>query len=252
MKFLDFDVVSENVGSLARKIVCSMEHGERLKSLTCINPHSYAVALGDEGFFEAIRSSNCVVVDGIGVKICAKIFFRQTLMRITGYDVFINLMNCMNGKQDKRVFFLGSDEKTLCLIQQKVQREYPNVVIAGMYSPPFKDKFSHDDVRKIAAVLNRYNIDALWVGLTAPKQEKLIAQLKEHCNFKWAFAVGAVFDYYSGLLYRPHPVIRFFGLEWLFRLMQQPNKIGRRLFVSNTKFIIYCWRNFFFGSSLKR
>ncbi|MDA9943704.1 WecB/TagA/CpsF family glycosyltransferase [Paracoccaceae bacterium] len=241
---MDFEVVNENVGTLARRIVCSMDDGENKKSLTCINPHSYAVALEDTDFFASIKNSDFVVIDGVGLQLCAQIINRQAVKRITGYDVFINVMGCMNENKNKRVFFLGSDEENLNLIKEKVQKEYPNISIVGTYSPPFVDSFSKQDIVKISDAIDKCKVDALWVGLTAPKQEKLIEHLKLHCNFKWAFAVGAVFDYYTGKLYRPGPLVRQFGLEWLFRLTQQPKKIGKRLFFSNMKFIIYCLKRY--------
>lgn len=240
MNFLDFEVVDQNADVLAKEIVSSMLLEPTCNSLACINPHSYALALNDKNFFRSLHNSDYMVVDGVGIVLCAKLLFRKTLVRITGFEVFTHVNHYMNLASSNRVFFLGSDEHTLSIMKKRFSKDYPNIDIVGSYSPPFLDVFNDNEVLKIAALLDNLCIDALWVGMTAPKQEKLIEDLKLHCNFKWAFAVGAVFDYYSGKLYRPSFLVRRLGLEWLFRFIQQPRKIGSRIFKSSTSFLLYC------------
>ena len=84
--------------------------------------------------------------------------------------------------------------------------------------------------------------DVLWVGMTAPKQEKWIFENRACLNVKFAAAIGAVFDFYTGQVKRSHPVFQRFGLEWLPRLIQQPRRLWRRMFVSAPIFVWHVLR----------
>lgn len=79
--------------------------------------------------------------------------------------------------------------------------------------------------------------DILWVGMTAPKQEKWIYKNRDKLDVKFIGAIGAVFDFYAGKVKRSHPAFQKMGLEWLPRLLQEPQRLWRRNFVSNPKFM---------------
>ena len=151
-------------------------------------------------------------------------------------------MKKLDSDKSKAVFFLGADEDTLNLVKNKLNVDFPNIHRVETYSPPFVSEFSENEIKKISKAISKFKPDALWVGITAPKQEKLIEQLKIQTDFKWAFAVGAVFDYYSGKIKRPPLWVRKLGLEWLSRLIQQPKKISQRVFLSNFLFIVFCFK----------
>jgi N-acetylglucosaminyldiphosphoundecaprenol N-acetyl-beta-D-mannosaminyltransferase len=87
------------------------------------------------------------------------------------------------------------------------------------------------------AAINASKADVLWVGMTAPKQEKWIFENRARLNVKFAGAIGAVFDFYTGRVKRSHPVFQRLGLEWLPRLVQQPRRLWRRMFVSAPIFV---------------
>jgi N-acetylglucosaminyldiphosphoundecaprenol N-acetyl-beta-D-mannosaminyltransferase len=156
---------------------------------------------------------------------------------VTGSDVFARLHKRMNAAGGMSVFFLGSTDETLAIIRQRMACDYPKIKIAGTYSPPFKEEFSATDNEKMVVAINAAAPDVLWVGISAPKQEKFIFENCDLLNMKFAAAIGAVFDFYTGKVKRSHPVFQHLGLEWLPRLMQQPRRLWRRIFVSAPVFI---------------
>lgn len=205
--------------------------------LACLNPHSYAVAKSDVDFQTALHSCDWLIPDGIGIVMVSRLRRGPVRVRVTGSDIFESVMDSLE-KRGGSVFFLGGTNETLSAIQRKVNFDYPSVRIAGMYSPPFKNSYSSREKSYMVARINSANADVLWVGLTAPKQEKLISDLKEKLDVQFAGAVGAVFDFYSGGVKRSHPVFQNTGLEWLPRLVKQPKRLWRRMFVSAPIFLI--------------
>ncbi len=116
--------------------------------------------------------------------------------------------------------------------------EYPNIEVAGVYSPPFKTVFNNDDNKQMIEAVNKAKPDVLWVGMTAPKQEKWIYQNRNHLDVKFIGPIGAVFDFFTGNIKRSHPFFLKTGLEWLPRLLKQPQRLWDRMFISAPKFLI--------------
>jgi N-acetylglucosaminyldiphosphoundecaprenol N-acetyl-beta-D-mannosaminyltransferase len=145
----------------------------------------------------------------------------------------------MNSAGGMSVFFLGATEETLDLIGAHMAMDYPNVKVAGMYSPPFKARYSSAENEEMINAINTVAPDVLWVGMTAPKQEKWIYANRTRLCVKFAGAIGAVFDFYAGRVQRSHPLFQRLGLEWLPRLIQQPRRLWRRTFVSAPVFVLH-------------
>ncbi len=97
---------------------------------------------------------------------------------------------------------MGSSWKTLNLIKYRISFEYPNLKV-GIYSPPYKSEFSNKENKEIFNIINEFKPNILFIGMTAPKQEKWLFQNKEHLNFNVGASIGAVFDFYAGTVKRP-------------------------------------------------
>ncbi|WP_413904703.1 WecB/TagA/CpsF family glycosyltransferase [Candidatus Skiveiella danica] len=202
-----------------------------------MNPHSYAVALDDMDFASALKSADWLVPDGVGVVFASRLLGGAVKTRVTGSDVFEGLHARMNARKGMSVFFLGASEETLALIRARMAVDYPAIRVAGTYSPPFKPEYSTAELDEMITAVNAARPDVLWVGMTAPKQEKWIFQNLHRLDVKFAGAVGAVFDFYVGKVKRSHPVFQDMGLEWLPRLLRQPVRLWRRTFVSAPIFV---------------
>ena len=211
--------------------------------LACFNPHSYAVTLQDKTFVRALKAADWLVPDGAGVVLASRLLGGEIHDRVTGSDIFWGLHKRMNAAGGMSVFFLGATEETLAQMRQRMARDYPNIKVAGTYSPPFKPAYSPAEIEEMVSTINSAAPDVLWVGMTAPKQEKWIYQNREKLNVKFVGAVGAVFDFFSGNIKRDeYPWFLNHGLEWLPRLLQQPRRLWRRMFVSAPVFLLHVLR----------
>ena len=135
------------------------------------------------------------------------------------------------------VMFMGSSQKVLDLIVKRAAEVYPHLKIVT-YSPPYKPEFSEEDNKAIVEAINAADPDLLWIGMTAPKQEKWTYshwnELNIHCHVG---TIGAVFDFFAGTVERAPIWWQRHGLEWLYRLLKEPKRMWRRYIIGNTLFL---------------
>lgn len=223
-------------------IVCSMNDlkgiGDGKMLINTINAHSYNTALKDPVFAEALMNGDALIPDGASIVMACRWLKAksQPTERIAGWDLFEYEMNRLNAKGGK-CFFMGSSERVLALIKEKAQKIYPNIIVET-YSPPYKPEFSDEDNIMIIEAINNANPDILWIGMTAPKQEKWAYthwnELDIHCH---CGTIGAVFDFFAGTVERAPLWWQKHSLEWLYRLLKEPKRMWRRYIIGNTLFI---------------
>lgn len=200
-----------------------------------INPHSYCVAQEDEKFKKALKTSHFLLPDGIGIVIAVKVLNRKKIEKIAGYDVFIHLMNQLN-ENEGSCFFLGATQETLIKINKRLEKDFPKVKVAN-YSPPYKPEFNVEDSRVMCEAVNAFKPNVLFVGMTAPKQEKWVHQYKDNLDSKIICSIGAVFDFYAETVKRPSQFWIKSGLEWLPRFLKEPKRLARRNLISTPTFM---------------
>lgn len=206
--------------------------------INTINAHSYNVARKDKLFAEALTKGDYLIPDGMSVvKACKWLHAKsQPKERIAGADLFEFEMNKLNSKGGTAMF-MGSSEKTLAKIVQQAAKVYPNLKVVT-YSPPYKPEFNDEDNKAIINAINTANPDLLWIGMTAPKQEKWTYShwndLHIHCHVG---TIGAVFDFFAGNTKRAPQWWQEHGLEWLYRLIKEPRRMWRRYIIGNTVFL---------------
>lgn len=228
-----------------------LESGDALASIpdgkvliNTINAHSFNTAQKDEFFAEALAKCDYLIPDGASIiKACKWLRAKsQPKERIAGWDLFAFEMQRLNEKGGIRnekclVMFMGSSEKVLSLIRDKVAVDYPNLEVVT-YSPPYKPVFTEEDNAAIIKAINDANPDLLWIGMTAPKQEKWTYQhwkeLNIHCHVG---TIGAVFDFYAGTAQRAPKWWQEHSLEWLYRLIKEPKRMWRRYVIGNPLFL---------------
>ena len=160
--------------------------------------------------------------------------------RVTGPDLMRELLK-ESGTKHYRHYFYGSTQETLDILREKITEKYPGAVIAGMYSPPFRPLTAGEDA-EIVEKINAAKPDFVWVGLGAPKQERWMAAHENRVQ-ALMLGVGAAFDYEAGNIRRAPAWMQRCNLEWLYRLMQDPKRLFKRYFVTNTKFLWWSWRH---------
>ena len=191
-----------------QKDLSSLPEGKLL--INTINAHSYNTAL--------------------------KFLRGEKIERTAGWDLFQYEMNKLNQKGGV-CFFLGSSKKTLSLVCEKVKTVYPNIQVKT-YSPPYKSSFTEEENREMINAVNMANPDLLWIGMTAPKQEKWayehLNELNVHCHIG---TIGAVFDFFAGTVQRAPQWWQRNGLEWAYRLLKEPKRMWRRYIIGNVLFL---------------
>lgn len=204
--------------------------------IATLNAHSFNTAQEDKLFARAILNSDIILPDGISIVFAIRFLKGNKLKKIAGYELFIYEMNRLN-KVGGSCFFLGSSEYTLERIRLRASIEYPNVKISS-YSPPYKPFLTLADNEFIIKEINSFQPDVLFVGMTAPKQEKWVYENYAVINAEHICSIGAVFDFYAGTKARAPKWMINSGLEWFHRLMMEPRRLWNRYLTGNTKFVI--------------
>lgn len=232
MRLKDLDILT------SRAELAKLPEGKLL--INTINAFSYDNARKDVLFSEALQKGDVLIPDGISiVKACRFLNAKsQPKERIAGWDLFVYEMEKLN-RVGGKVMFLGSSDAVLNLIRQRVAEKYPKIEV-DTYSPPYKPVFSDEENEAMISAINHSNPDLLWIGMTAPKQEKWaythLDRLDVHCHIG---TIGAVFDFFAGTVKRAPERWQRAGLEWLYRLLSEPRRMWRRYFIGNAKFIYY-------------
>ena len=149
----------------------------------------------------------------------------------------LKIQNSKFRERPLTVMFMGSSQKVLDLIVTRAAEVYQHLKIVT-YSPPYKPEFSEEDNKAIIEAINAVNPDLLWIGMTAPKQEKWTYshwnELNIHCHVG---TIGAVFDFFAGTVERAPIWWQRHGLEWLYRLLKEPKRMWRRYIIGNALFL---------------
>ena len=219
--------------------------------INTIYAYSYVVAQRDDLFAMALVNCDYLMPDGASIVMACRWLKAksQPKERIAGWDLFIFEMERLEGRCKRanvrgKVMFLGSSEEVLALIRERAAVDYPHLDIIT-YSPPFKPEFSDEENQAMIGAVNRADPDLLWIGMTAPKQEKWAYlhwdELNIHCH---CGTVGAVFEFYAGTQKRAPLSWQRNSLEWLHRLIMEPRRMWRRYIIGAAKFLYYISKEF--------
>jgi len=237
---MGYNVSSLDIHALSDSILKRLRG--RIKTIvSTINPHSFVVAETDAEFKRALEQSNFLLADGIGIIIAAKLL-KKNINRVTGPDYFSEIHRLLNQSDDKcvrrfRIFYLGGSKELLEKLLDKVSLNWPNVDVAGSFSPPFTDEFSEVETRSMIDAVNTSGADILWVAMTAPKQEKWVQKNANRINCILISSIGAAFDFHAGTVRRAPIPLRKVGLEWFYRFIFEPRRLWRRNLVSMPLFL---------------
>jgi N-acetylglucosaminyldiphosphoundecaprenol N-acetyl-beta-D-mannosaminyltransferase len=135
-----------------------------------------------------------------------------------------------------RHFLYGSSEGTLHRLRTRLSCDFPASQIVGSYAPPFR-MLSETENAEVVAMLNAARPDIIWVGLGAPKQDRWMAANRSALQAPVLIGVGAAFDMLAGNVRRAPSFVQYTGFEWLFRLAQEPRRLGKRYLKSNSQFV---------------
>ena len=230
--------VEYTTASLAEVATYLLRHTEEMsgKYVCFSNVHTTVMASEDENYRAILNGSAVTFPDGKPV--AGQIWSQgySEAERVAGPDLMEELFRCSQGT-GKKHYFYGSTQKTLDALKERLAEKYPFMEIAGMYSPPFRELTEEED-REVVERINASGADFVWIGLGAPKQENWMAAHKDRIKGVM-LGVGAGFDFHAGTVKRAPRILQKLGLEWLYRMFQDPKRLVKRYFVTNTKFILY-------------
>ena len=198
------------------------------------NVHTTVMSYDDKTYCAVQNGGIMAIPDGGPLSSVGRKRGFSQLVRTTGPDYLKEVLN-ISSKEGYRHFFYGSTEETLEKLQKHLDEIYPGVLVAGMYSPPFRNLTEEEDA-EIVHIINESQADFVWIGLGAPKQECWMAAHQGKVD-GFMVGVGAAFDYLAGNIERAPMWMQRANLEWLYRLLQEPQRLFKRYFYTNTKFI---------------
>jgi N-acetylglucosaminyldiphosphoundecaprenol N-acetyl-beta-D-mannosaminyltransferase len=218
---LGFNVFSDSLSKIPIR-------ADKCRSVNCsISPNNYGLAEKDPAFKKVLQNTDYLVLDGVYFALASILLHGKNIQKNQGPDVykyFISKLNEMHG----RAFFLGSSEGVLQKIKDRIAIEYPNVTV-GSFSPPFKPEFSAEDNMEMVSKINEFKPDIVFIGMTAPKQEKWSYQHKDKLNAGLIISIGNVFDWYAGTQKEIHPFFFKIRMAWLIRIFLRPEIFKRNI-----------------------
>jgi exopolysaccharide biosynthesis WecB/TagA/CpsF family protein len=215
---------------------------ERLESNTksnvgFVNADCLNKCFSDEEYHETLRAMERVYPDGIGVRLAAQMFGNGVEENINGTDLFPLLCQRLAGTSHG-IFLLGAREGLAEKVAENMTERYPGITFAGCQHGYFTAE--HED--EVINQINASGASILLVALGAPQQELWLARNRDRLNVSVMMGVGGLFDYYSGRIERAPVWIREIGLEWFWRLLQEPGRMWQRYVIGNPLFLYRVWR----------
>ncbi len=223
------DFTKKNVKKLSGDYICVS------------NVHTTVTSYEDATYRDVQNGGIMAIPDGGPLSSVGRRRGAVNMQRTTGPSYMGEVLK-MSAEYGWRHYFYGSTPETLEKLKSVLEKTYPGVQIVGMYSPPFRP-MSEDEDQAIIDEINAARPDFLWVGLGAPKQEKWMSAHQGKVRGLMV-GVGAAFDYFAGNIKRAPGWMQKSNLEWLYRLIQDPRRLFKRYFITNTKFI---WNAVFRG-----
>lgn len=198
------------------------------------NVHTTVMSYEDSKYRAIQNEAVLALPDGKPLSVICKKRGYPKAGRVTGPDLMMEMLKASK-IEGYRHYFYGSTQETLDGMKKRLDIEFPHVVVAGMYSPPFR-QLTEEENKRITEEINLVKPDFVWVGLGAPKQELWMAEHKGKISGLMV-GVGAAFDYFTGNIKRAPVWMQKCSLEWLYRLFQEPGRLWKRYFVTNLKFL---------------
>jgi exopolysaccharide biosynthesis WecB/TagA/CpsF family protein len=186
----------------------------------------------DQALKQAVMASDLIVADGAGVVWASCLLGERLPERIPGIDLFENLL-ALADREGFSVFLLGATPQVLEGVQRQIASRFPRARVAGARDGYFPDS----DAESLAQGIRAARPDILFVGMTSPKKEVFLGRWGEIMNVPVCHGVGGSFDVMAGKVKRAPRLWQRMGLEWLYRVLQEPRRLWKRYLVTNSVFL---------------
>ena len=189
----------------------------------------------DPEFRAAYAGAGLRVADGVPLVWASRFLGTPLRGRVNGTDLFERLA-ALAAERGWSIYLLGGADNSAALAAAVLERRLPGLRIAGAYAPAFGFEHDAEECRRIETMVRDARTDILFVGLGAPKQEKWLARHGAACNVRFAVGVGVSFSFVAGAIPRAPLWMQRNGLEWLWRLIQEPGRLWKRYLVAGLPF----------------
>ena len=222
-----------NYDSAVKKVLSLIKEDEH--HYICVaSTQDIIIAQRDVKFKRIVNNADLVTADGWPVVWAMELSGMEQRGRVTGPDLMLEVCKESINKRYSHYFFGGAPGVPE-LLSKKLGQKYPGLIVKGAFSPPFKEIITQES-EEILKMLNSSKADILWIGLSTPKQQYWIESNLDKINIPVVFAVGAAFDFHSGRIKRAPVWMQKYGLEWFYRLCQEPKRLWKRYFIFLPKF----------------
>jgi N-acetylglucosaminyldiphosphoundecaprenol N-acetyl-beta-D-mannosaminyltransferase len=210
----------------------------REKGYVCaVAVHAVTVGYDDPEMRAALHDATLVVPDGMPVVWAANLLGERLGDRVYGPEL-MRRYNARCAKTGHRVWLYGGrDQGSLVQLALNLRQENPGINIVGGYSPPFRPMTAEEEDALVEQI-NDARPDVLWVGIGVPKQEKWMARMRERLDVPVICAVGAAFDFHAGRVSQAPRWMQERGLEWIYRIAQEPRRLLPRYLYFNPRFVM--------------
>ncbi|NQT33537.1 MAG: WecB/TagA/CpsF family glycosyltransferase [Candidatus Omnitrophica bacterium] len=208
--------------------------GDKKKTIGYVNAHCINVARHDEDYRDVINSFDLVIPDGIGVSIAGFLKNCPVAAKLSATDFFSRCIEEFHS-QGKKFFLVGAKPEIITKVCSNLREKYPEIQISGYHHGYDAESNNEEICRQI----NACKPDIVLVAMGAPKQEKWISNNKDKIDAKVFIGVGGLFDFIAGANKRAPIFMRKTGLEWVYRIYQEPKRMWKRYILGNPKFLYY-------------
>jgi N-acetylglucosaminyldiphosphoundecaprenol N-acetyl-beta-D-mannosaminyltransferase len=211
--------------------------GLRRKGYICVTGvHGVMEAQSDPAFKAILNNAMLCTPDGIPMVWAGRLNGFSEMDRVYGPDLLL-LVCDWSKKSGCRHFFYGGADGVAELLAEKLKTKFPGLDVAGTFTPPFRPLTAREETKFQEQVRN-LRPDIIWVGLSTPKQEKFMAEYLSRLDTTLMIGIGAAFDFHSGRVRQAPRWMQRSGLEWFFRLCQEPRRLARRYLRNNPLFLM--------------
>jgi N-acetylglucosaminyldiphosphoundecaprenol N-acetyl-beta-D-mannosaminyltransferase len=208
----------------------------RHRTYVCVSGvHGVMESHRDAAVRRAHNQAGLVTPDGMPLVWLLKLSGYRFVERVYGPDLMLATF-AWSETRGYRHFLYGTTDATLERLTSRLSQRFPRSQIVGRYSPPFRPLSSAEADDAVAAI-NRSGADIVWVGLSTPAQERWMAEIRSRLEAPVLIGVGAAFNFHAGIVRQAPRIIQRSGLEWLFRLLQEPRRLWRRYLKNNPMFV---------------
>ena len=232
---LDVQVSAVNMAGAVDLLDQGIQSG--LSGYVCVTGvHGVMEAQEDPGFLSILNGAAINTPDGMPLSWVGRIQGFKEMDRVYGPDFMLEVCK-LSLRRGYRHFLYGGQDGVAPLLASRLQERFPGLQVVGTYTPPFRPLNSEEE-NQLLALVQQTRPHIVWVGLSTPKQERFMAAYLERLGVPVMVGVGAAFDMHTGRLGDAPQWVKRIGMQWFYRLLQEPRRLWKRYLINNPRFIV--------------